>query len=616
MKFPSIDYVAEQAWKSLNRFYMPLFFAFCSCVIAIMMVENKSDDNTLYTKLLLTSIISIPFSLGCILFAERTTRNRKGLMESLTVLFAIVYCLFYSPDTFFDDLKETIIYLVLIVVVHLWVALAAYINKGERYGFWRFNESMYARMIISAIFSVVLYGGLALALAAVNILFKFDVNERMYLDIWIVIVSIFNTWFFLSGIPEDYEVLNTEKIFPKGLKIFTQYILIPLATLYLLILYAYGLKILVQWSLPKGWVSMLIMCYSVIGILAVLLVYPLRDDAENAWVRFFARFFFIAILPLIVLLFVAIGVRVRQYGITEPRYYLMLLGLWLAFIALYNIFSGQKNIKVIPASLAVIGVLSLIGPWNVFSVSERSQLSRLEKLLAQYNIHQSGSTITQPNKTVSADDIQHIQSILEYFVDRKDVPKLQHIYPTDLKKLNAYISNKHKNEEIESRLWLEKAQMNDTLVVMLHIERAEDVIYYQNSSHSFTIDDDICTDVSGYRYIYDYHYYDNNNLDHVDKSTVIHISESDSIRLIITNQRHEAYITIDRLGELQCKIDLNTILDTLEKNDKRHSDIPSSRMTAIGIGIRQSKIIIKQVIINSNKEENRIGSIDAYILFN
>src|SRR5690606_24507962 len=133
--------------------------------------------------------------------------------------------------------------------------------------------------------------------------------------------------------------LNHVNTFPKGLKIFVQYILIPLAIIYLLILYAYSAKILVEWNLPNGWVSMLILWYAVFGILAILLAYPLRDDTDNPWVRLYSRFFFVGLLPLILLLFIAVGVRIGDYGVTELRYYVVLLGIWLMMMALYFIFS-------------------------------------------------------------------------------------------------------------------------------------------------------------------------------------------------------------------------------------------------------------------------------------
>ena len=45
--------------------------------------------------------------------------------------------------------------------------------------------------------------------------------------LWIVIAGVFETWFFLAGVPKNLEELDESDDYPKGLKIFTQYVLLP-----------------------------------------------------------------------------------------------------------------------------------------------------------------------------------------------------------------------------------------------------------------------------------------------------------------------------------------------------------------------------------------------------
>src|SRR5690606_39092070 len=113
--------------------------------------------------------------------------------------------------------------------------------------------------------------------------------------------------------------------YPKGLKIFTQYVLIPLMTIYLGILLVYETKILLEWEMPKGIVATLILGYAVFGILSLLLVWPIKGDDGNRWVQLFARFFYLMMIPLIILLVLAVYTRVSSYGFTEERYILVVL---------------------------------------------------------------------------------------------------------------------------------------------------------------------------------------------------------------------------------------------------------------------------------------------------
>jgi len=56
---------------------------------------------------------------------------------------------------------------------------------------------------------------------------------------------------------------------------------------------------------------------------------PLIHRGEESWINRFSRWFYFAEIPLVVVLLLAIGRRVQEYGMTENRYFVVLLGLWL-----------------------------------------------------------------------------------------------------------------------------------------------------------------------------------------------------------------------------------------------------------------------------------------------
>ena len=128
------------------------------------------------------------------------------------------------------------------------MSFSPYIKSKSLNGFWNYNKILFLRFCSSVLFSAVLYIGITLALLSITLLFDFDIDEDIYAKIWIIIAGLFNTWFFVSGIPEDIEQLDNLQTYPKGLKIFTQYILLPLLFTYLLILYLYGGKIILLWE--------------------------------------------------------------------------------------------------------------------------------------------------------------------------------------------------------------------------------------------------------------------------------------------------------------------------------------------------------------------------------
>ncbi len=200
----------------------------------------------------------------------------------------------------------------------------------------------------------------------------------------------------------------------------------------MIILYAYEGKILLAWDLPKGWVSNLVLLSAVAGILAFLLLHPLKQTTD--WVRRFNKAYYVALVPLVGLLFVAIYVRINEYGVTEPRYFVATLAVWLLGIVLYFLFSRADNIKIIPISLFVLCMLSIVGPWGAFSASDRSQLNRLYRVLETNKWLKNGK-ISIPDTAINGPDLGEVDATLFYFADRQSYLKLQPLFTQSLDSL-------------------------------------------------------------------------------------------------------------------------------------------------------------------------------------
>jgi hypothetical protein len=115
------------------------------------------------------------------------------------------------------------------------------------------------------------------------------------------------------------------------------------------------------------------------------------------------------------MLLLAVQRRIDQYGITEARYFLAVLSVWLAAIAGYFILSRRRFIKVIPVSLCIVAFATSFGPWGAYSVSRRSQTHRLEKLLVANEILVDGAIAPAPG-TVPFNDQKEISAITHYLV--------------------------------------------------------------------------------------------------------------------------------------------------------------------------------------------------------
>jgi hypothetical protein len=602
MKFPSVDYLVSQAKDTFIRFTVPLLLSFTGAIAVIISIYQDLSKNEVYLNLAATCLLGVSLTLGSILFAER--RNNPMLKHGLTAL-SVVLCIPYffwlAPlHNIYQNFRLAIIFYVLVIAVHLWVAVAAYIGKPEKVGFWRFNHALFSRMVLTVIFSTTLEAGLSLAIAACDILFKLGVSYKMYAYLWLSILGFFNTWFFLTGVPRNYATINEEAIFPKPLKIFTQYILIPLVLVYMAILYVYGATIMVKWQLPRGWVSMLILSYEVVGILAILLVAPLRESGENRWIKQFSRFFFIASLPLIALLYVAIGTRIAAYGITESRYYLVLLGLWIGFSACYFLFSREKSIKMIPLTLLVVGVLSLWGPWGAFYVADASQVARLEGILRKYHcLNERGKMDVQKRNLLPTAQAKEVRSIVDYIVTRQQVKRLQ--YLTDVNLSRFAITNDTLLSRNDNSAYFEQRSANEDSVLKVFVpypiaddddKNMESNYYSSNRSHESKF-----IPVLGYATATQFNFYVNEH----NNTTAqwAYMNASDSVKFNM-EQHDNQFILKFTHGDTVSAVDVTKFLLKIEA--AKQEELNTAMMTFDTGNIR---ILVTSLNIHSNEGSSR-----------
>ncbi len=384
-RFPSLDHLYDNATAAFARFPFTLISAIIAAISGVVLIEAQGGDEFNYVeKVMIVCSLGLPLFtvLGCL--AEKIGWNKqKNLLIQFIAALLLTGYYFTLPPDIDDPFYHLQRFLLLNIAFHFLVAFLPYLRGQQVKGFWQYNKSLFLRFLTAVLYSGVLYLGLIMAMAALDYLFGVEIDEESYFELWIVCAGIVNTWIFLAGIPQNLENLNSISDYPKGLKVFTQYILLPLVGLYFVILIAYEAKIIITWTWPKGWVSQMVLWYAVVGILSLLLLHPLREQSGNKWIQVFSKWFFRGLIPLVVMLFLAILARIADYGITENRYYVLAMAVGLAVVVLYFVFSKAKDIRLIPIVICVIALLSAYGPWSAFSVSKQSQQKRIEKFMAE-----------------------------------------------------------------------------------------------------------------------------------------------------------------------------------------------------------------------------------------
>lgn len=413
MHLPSLDRLLASARATLVRFPPVLAAAGLATVGALLLIDLP--DNSICTRLIVVGTLGLPLFFALTLYAERRGWSAPGRIGFGLVGVVVLAAVFFAWSHWLDPVAWRR-YAQLSLTFHLLVAFLPFAGRGELNGFWQYNRSLLLRFLTAALYSGVLYLGLALALGALDKLLGVHISGDTYLRLWVVVAFLFNTWFFLAGVPVDLSALEARPDYPAGLKVFTQYVLVPLVSVYLAILTIYMVKILVTRQWPSGWIGYLVSSVAVAGILSMLLVHPIRDREGNRWIRTYSRWFYIALAPSIVMLLMAIWLRIVQYGVTENRYFLTVGALWLAGIAAYYTATGSGNIERIPQSLCAVALITLLGPWSAYAVAERSQASRLHDLLDRNGMLVDGHARPAP-EPVAYGDRREISAVLRYLLE-------------------------------------------------------------------------------------------------------------------------------------------------------------------------------------------------------
>lgn len=421
MRLPSPGFLLNAFSNACRRFPGAMLCAVVGVAMIFIVIDNRgSKDGDWVLKTWLVCQLGLPLLTGLVAFAESKgwDERRAWLLQGAGFALLAVYWFLFDPKAASFDYVGLPRFLVLLLTAHLFAAVAPYLNKRPVTDFWEYNRELFANIVIGAVFTLILFAGLASATLAVDQLFDLKIDFRIYPKLFVLLAGVFNTAYFLYHFPQKYEFAEADAGYNAIFKNLCKYILIPIVGLYFLILYAYAGKIIFTWNLPRGWVSSLVLGFAVAGIFTYLLNFYLPEHDDSAWVRAYRRWFWWIQLPLTALLFVAIAYRIRDYGVTEMRFLVAHLGIWLAATCLYFLFSKHDNIKFIPISLGLFALAFAFGPFNAFRVSERSQARILENLL-QKNGRLENGRLKQDTTAVGAEEVNRIKSAL-LFLERRD----------------------------------------------------------------------------------------------------------------------------------------------------------------------------------------------------
>jgi len=325
----------------------------------------------------------LPLYVGYFIWQENQTFSNR-LTNGGLFLITILIHLYLAQHIYHWDIERTtnqepFWIISWLIIIHLYPSFLPFFQGRKLKDFWAFNHWMFSNFIASSFYILLIYAGIELALGGIQLLLFEDLSWKIHIGFLFLLIGIFHPIFFLSSAPSS-AIPEIESGNLLALQRIQQWILSPLVIIYLSILYLYFGKIVAQQELPKGWVSIWILLFSIIGLLNWLLARPFVSENKSKW-GITSRRFFLYLFPLIGLLWYAIAYRLLEYGLTETRAIVVFLAIFLTSVSVLFFIRPKSHIVCIPGILCIIALLYINGgPISAAHLSFQSQMRQWEKI--------------------------------------------------------------------------------------------------------------------------------------------------------------------------------------------------------------------------------------------
>lgn len=390
--------------------------------------DNLNDDfvQAMWVGLSIGALLSLAAYLWCeYLQAERRSLAcQLGVLVVATLNFLYIYV--KGPYlTMADGVGYGAVYTAAIVAIFFVPVVRRSSIKLQ----WNYSCRVLGAVALGVLLFLVMGIFVSILYGTLNLLFSFS-SYKLLVSCNVLFAATIPAIVSLCCFPSLKRLKEEELDSSKPhMAIFCKNVLLPLALVYTLILYVYGLKILFTWDLPNGNV-----CWMVIGLVTVnlIIVYGLQGFVCNASTKasskkiaeLSVKYIPVLMLPLLVLMSVAIFYRIGEYGITASRLYVATFNIWAYGVAIYMIASRMPKLNLVASSFAIVFLATSVIPGaNYCTISINKVRENVKERLEAIGVQSfpiSYHELIEALKVQDRETVESIASDLEYLDDLSD----------------------------------------------------------------------------------------------------------------------------------------------------------------------------------------------------
>lgn len=319
-------------------------------------------------------------------------------LQHLTIITSLTALLSFTIETYFENKKEKIGFLILAIImslitdyiihlddlsiklslfivgIYLSITILAFykISKNAN-SLSSFLTHVLNNNILLGIASSAINMGVLFIVTIIQTLIFNNTDFELYLKAEILILGIF-------VIPGEILSLTYHKHeIMKPIRVLINYIILPLVLTATAVIYVYFLKMIFTLNIPSNEVFLIITILFIAAGPTWLMIRCFRSD--NKFIRFSTKYLPYIFIPLICLQIFSIGIRLFDHGITIRRYIgIMVLIFEIATVAL-SILKEEKHLhKLVLVGSTLVLIIFCIPFINMIDISYFSQSHRLTTL--------------------------------------------------------------------------------------------------------------------------------------------------------------------------------------------------------------------------------------------
>ena len=454
---------------SVGRFFSVFCLSILLFLLGSYMVIFEPEQNVM--EILMRVCLTVSFgillcTLGRILFekyGERIASKRIFIEIGLVLISALAYpaLLDFSTNRYVSAGYFGVMAALFCGVVYF--ACTDSISKTFSY--------IFKNTVFNYIVCGIITAGTMLSIGAFySLVYEFENLQKAFIVdgmfIWIVLFLNLS----LTAIPRKDAALKIPRLF----KVIVINAALPVYLLLLAILCIYLGKILVTFSFPQGEINM----YASFASLAFIFFIFAAEQygEENRFAKIFVNYGGYVLIPIIAVQFVAVYIRLSNYGLTTARYVSLVLNIIALIFAAVSLVRGGRYIKHMLAVVALTALLLTLTPLNIFDVPIMDQTGRLTKVLVENGMIENGKVVAKED--LSEEDRMKITGAYDYIYYKQD----------DHNKLPGYLDN---TEWYDLQQFFGKSETNE-----INIDRNP------KSTNCIYMFDYSFIDVAGYSRIY------------------------------------------------------------------------------------------------------------------